>query len=567
MVVLEFLLSLIGATMLLLFAVRLVRTGIERAFGSSFQRLMTRNSNPANAGFVGMLLAVVLQSSAAVAVLVSGFATNGSLSVSTGIAAVIGADLGSAIVVQMLSLPVDWLIPGLLAMGGGLYLKTRGHNIRQFGRVLLGIGLILIALQLLRSTVEPIRYGQFMPSIAAYLGSDLISAFLLGAVMAFIMYSSVAVVLMTVAIIAVTTLPFSAAVAIVLGANLGGALVPIWLTRDLPQPGNKIPIANLLIRGSTAILALSVLIKWGMNVWPQTLHSAQGLVLLHLGFNAVLLLYLPFTSLISNLIDRLVMKNVAEDTDPLAIWNRSALDPKLIDSPQFAISCVHREVLRMGQLIEHMVNPVMELYANGQHLSIKRHMDLDEHVNQALSGIRQYVSDIGEHELIKSDRRKLRQLTEYAINLEACGDIVAKRLMPLALEKERKGIQFSDEGHVELMELHSRVVANMTLAFNVLVSEDVDAARQLLLEKSAVSARERNSRKRHLKRILAGTEKSLESSDIHLETLRALKDLNSQIASVSYPILHRNGQLLENRLLDHGASETEPQLKPSTRAQ
>ncbi len=539
--------------MLLLFAVRLVRTGIERAFGSSFQRLISRNSSPVRATAVGMCLAIVLQSSAAVSVLVSGFATSGSVSVSTGIAAVIGADLGSAIVVKLLSLSVDWLIPTLMALGGGLYLKTRTHNLRQFGRVLLGIGLILLSLQLLRDTVEPIQHGNLMPAMAAYLESDLISAFLLGVALAFVMHSSVAVVLMTVSIVTVANLPFIVAVAIVLGANLGGALVPMWLTRDLPQPGKQIPMANCIIRGSSAIAALLLLINFGLERLPHNYHSADGLVLVHLVFNALLLIYLPFTNLISWALARLVFKPESTSVDQHAIWDVSALDRKLIDSPQFAIACLHREVLRMGQLIEYMVNPVMKLYSTGHQSTINAHQALDLKVNKALTDIRLYVADIGEHELVKSDRRKLRQFTEYAINLEACGDIVAKRLLPLALEKEKKGIEFSDEGWNELLDMHRTVVDNMTLAFNVLVSEDVEAARQLILEKNAVTARERSSRKLHLQRILNGSERSLESSDLHLETLRALKDLNSQIASVSYPILHRSGQLLENRLTNESA--------------
>lgn len=540
--------------MLLLFAVRLVRTGIERAFGSHFQQLISHRTHSFSAAFMGMFLAVVLQSSAAVSVLVSGFATNGSIALSSGIAAVIGADLGSAIVVKILSLSVDWMIPALLALGGGLYLKSRFHNLRQFGRVFLGIGLILLSLQMLRDAVEPIQHGNLMPAIAAYLESDLISAFLLGMLLAFVMHSSVAVVLMAVSIVSVATMPFAAAVAIVLGANLGGALVPMWLTRDLQQPGKLIPIANFLVRGSMAIVALLLLVSFRVAFIPEPYQSAEGLVLIHLLFNAALIIYLPLTGILSSTMEKFVYKPENKTHDQHAIWDRSALDRKLIDSPQFAIACVHREVLRMSQLIEYMVNPVMERYASSDIASINSHQALDLKVNKALSDIRLYVADIGEHELVKSDRRKMRQFMEYAINLETCGDIVAKRLLPLALEKTAKNIQFSDEGWKELLNMHKAVVANMTLAFNVLVSEEVEAARQLMLNKNIVSTQERDSRKLHLQRILSGSERSLESSDLHLETLRALKDLNSQIASVCYPILHRSGLLLENRLLDDSGS-------------
>jgi phosphate:Na+ symporter len=121
--------------------------------------------------------------------------------------------------------------------------------------------------------------------------------------------------------------------------------------------------------------------------------------------------------------------------------------------------------------------------------------------------------------------------------------------MQLAADKANQDIRFSEAGWEELRNMHEKVVSNMTLAFDVLVSEDLESARLLMEEKNEMAKAERRSRKKHLKRIRHSEEISLESSDLHLETLRALKDLNSQIASIAYPILYRHGQLLETRLV------------------
>ncbi|MGR3291899.1 MAG: Na/Pi cotransporter family protein, partial [Paracoccaceae bacterium] len=116
MAVLEFFLNIAGATMLLLFAVRMVRTGIERSFGASFQRVITQQKSYLGAASSGLGLALVLQSSAAVALLVPGFSGTGVLGFETGLAVVLGGDLGSAILIQILSFKLDWLIPLLLAV-------------------------------------------------------------------------------------------------------------------------------------------------------------------------------------------------------------------------------------------------------------------------------------------------------------------------------------------------------------------------------------------------------------------------------------------------------------------
>ena len=99
--------------------------------------------------------------------------------------------------------------------------------------------------------------------------------------------------------------------------------------------------------------------------------------------------------------------------------------------------------------------------------------------------------------------------------------------------------------------MHEQVLSNISLAANVLISDDLESARLLLEEKTECAARERSSRKKHLSRLQAGAQISFESSNIHLETLRALKDLNSQIATVAFPILLRGGQLLETRLIEN----------------
>ena len=110
-------------------------------------------------------------------------------------------------------------------------------------------------------------------------------------------------------------------------------------------------------------------------------------------------------------------------------------------------------------------------------------------------------------------------------------------------------MRFSSEGLAELRSMHDKVIANISLAGNVLVSGDVGIARQLLEEKNEFTLRQRKSRKSHLKRLAKGRVEVLESSDLHLETGLAFKEFNSHIASIAYPILAREGQLLDSRLV------------------
>ncbi len=194
MAIVSFLLSLAGATMLLLFAVRMVRTGIERSFGASFQRMMTTKRGALSNSTAGVGLAIVLQSSAAVALLATGFVAAGYLQFPAALAIVLGGDLGSALVIQILSFRLDWLVPVLLAVGGYLFVKVEQRKLRQAGRILMGIAFILISLRFLREAMDPIRDSAFLPAIADYLAHDYLTAFIVGGALAFVMHSSVAAI-------------------------------------------------------------------------------------------------------------------------------------------------------------------------------------------------------------------------------------------------------------------------------------------------------------------------------------------------------------------------------------
>ncbi len=547
MTLLTFFIELTGATMLLLFAVRMVRTGIERAFGSSFRRYVTTTSNFVTASLTGLLLAIVLQSSAAVVLLVSGFAGTGALSFAAGLPIALGADLGSALLIQVLSFKLEWLTPVLLAVGGAFFIKSDRQILRQSGRVILGIAFILVALRFLRETMVPIQNSEFLPVVATYLEGDYITGFIIGALLTFVMHSSVAVILMCVTFVSMDTLPTSAGVALVLGANLGSALIPMWLGRQMNIKARRIPLANLLLRGSGAVLALFAYSKLPMPGWMIGSSNAQTLINLHILFNCGLILFVPFCRLLEKPTKWFLPDPVMEQSENPIL--RPALDDTAINNSTQALASLRREVLRMAQIVENMITPVMELYDDFSLPRMQAIQSQDAYVNSALDDVKRYVASIPEGSMSKSEREQARELTEYAIALETAGDVVGKRLLILAKEKSDGGVKLSEDGNNELAAMHRRILSNMTLAMNLLVSNDVESARLLLEEKSEMERLERSSRKKHLRRLSKGSAISFDSSNIHLETSRALNEFNSRVATLAYPILYRGGQLLDTRLI------------------
>lgn len=548
MIVLAFLTQLFGATMLLLFAVRMVRTGIERAFGPRFRRLVTSPKGAFQLVPLGVMLAILLQSSAAVTLLVAGFAAGGTIGFVPALALVLGGDLGSALIIQVLSLDLDWMAPVLLMIGGMLFLKSERRAYRQAGRIILGVALILLALDLLRETMAPIRDTAFLPAISAYLERDFLTAFITGAGLAFVMHSSVAAILMCVTVVAVGALPFAVGVSLVLGANLGSALIPVWLSRGYLPDARRIPLANLIIRGMAALIALFLLNGFELQFWGEA-PGAQNLVLLHVGFNTILLTALPFCRFLEKPLTALVAAEIPTPAAPENPAFRSVLIQGDIPAFPQALTNLRREVLRMAGIVGDMFDPVMAVYADANADRVTFINDQDEAVNAALDGVRRYAAAMPPEKLNRAQQQDLRALVDYAIALEAAGDIIVKRLLPLAQEMHENAQRFSDTGRGELEYIHEMAAGNLTLAKNVLIGSDIEGARLLLEGKTEMGRFERKSRKRHLKRLSQGDVDSLETSDKHVETAYLMKEFNSWIVSVAHPILDREGQLLETRLV------------------
>ena len=548
MIILSFAVQLFGATMLLLFAVRMVSTGIERAYGASFRRLVTTKASALRLALTGVMLAIILQSSAAVTLLVAGFSGTSAIGFSAGMAIVLGGDLGSALLIRVLTLDIQWIVPVLLGVGGFLFLKTQGPMLKQAGRIAMGIALILISLRFLRETMDPIRESAFLPAIADYLVQDYLTAFITGVALAFVMHSSVAVILICVTLVAIGALPQSVGLSLVLGANLGSALIPVWLTRGMSAKSRRIPLANLIIRGTVSVIVLFAINQLPTPGFITAMDNAHALVTLHILFNLILLLSLPFVGHLQGLVTWIYPDNETPANN-IPPHHHSVLHLNVTTSPKQSLAMLQREVLRMATLVSEMIAPAFGLLKSFDAAQVAAIRADEAALNNALDHIRQYSAGFDHDSLTKSENRQMRNLVDYAISLEAAGDIVVKRLIELAGEKDREKLRFSDAGFDELRALHERIARNVNLATNVLLSADIESARLLLEEKAAIAQLEQSSRKKHLRRLSSGDSDSLASSDIHLETAYSLKEFHSWIVKIAHPILVREGQLLETRLI------------------
>ena len=544
------LLHLAGAVALMLFATRLVKTGVERAYGDVLRhRLRATMRNPLMAVLAGCGLSIALQSSTAVTLLVGSFAGAGIVSGMSGQLAVRGAEIGSALVVKLLTFDLSLLVPVCLVAGTVMFMATERRDWRQFGRILIGIGLLILSLEMIGQASEPLRQSTLMPVIVNYFSGDPVTAYLLAALITWLFHSSIAAVLLMVTLAGRGFIPPELGIVLVLGVNLGSSIIAPLLTRNAEPGVRVVPIGNLLMRGMGSLVMLILFLTFkppvaflGTSVPDQIVHA-------HILFNVLILLAgLPLAGLVYRASEKIVALGTKSEPAALDVIELSALNESALDTPSQALANATREVVRVCETVEIMLKRIIELYESADADKIKALAALDDRVDKKHAAIKLYLAKVTKNPLSEDEALRCQELIGACVKLEQVGDIIVRNMLVHVRKKLERGLEFTPEGWRELCAFHASVLANARLAFNVLVSRDAETARQLVLEKDRLRDREKETSASHFLRLRDGTAKSVETSSIHLDTIRDLKQINSLLASMAYPVLEERGLLGGSRL-------------------
>ncbi|HZD25712.1 MAG TPA: Na/Pi cotransporter family protein [Alphaproteobacteria bacterium] len=541
------LIEIAGGIALLLWGIHMVRTGITRSFGGELRHALSLCASSRLLAFAaGLGVTAAIQSSTATALMMSSFAGRGLLVGSTALAILLGADVGTTVIVQVLSFDLSWLSPLLIAIGVFGFLSSESSRHRSLARTAIGLGLILLALKLIMLASATLRDADTMALILKPLTDELMLALLVGAAITWAAHSSVAIILLVISLASIQVLNMQLALALVLGANLGGAVIPVVATLKAPPAARRSLVGNLMMRVA-GVLALIGLLRWLQPYLALADETpARMLANFHTGFNLLLAAcFLPLVPLVDRVTRRLV-PDTGRDEDP---GRPMYLDPDALETPTVALASASREALRMGDEIRNMQAKSLEVFrANDDRLlaSIEKSDDVVDSLHEA---IKLYLTRLAREELDDRESRRCVEILMFTTNLEHVGDIIDKNLMELAAKKIKHGASFSAAGFAELDAFHGRVLANLDLALSVFMTGDLDLARRLLREKVAIRDLEREYTERHFARVQERRPESLESSSLHLDILRDLKRINSHLTSVAYPILERAGELTESRLV------------------
>jgi phosphate:Na+ symporter len=541
------LVDLAGTIALLLWGVHMVQTGIQRAFGPHLRRLLGRAfGDRVRAFLAGLGITAVLQSSTATGLMAASFAAGGLVDLVPGLAVMLGANLGTTLIVQVLAVDISKVAPLFILLGVVFFRRGRQSRPRDLGRVAIGLGLMLIALQQLLILVTPYEDVPSLRMLLGAIATQPIIDVIFAAVLTWAAHSSVATVLLVVSLAAKGVVPPEAAFALVLGANLGTALNPLIEGAIGGDPVSKrLPVGNLVNRLIGVGLGLALLNRIGP--WMVTIEPdpARAVADFHTLFNlATAILFLPVLGPFARLLVKAMPANAAPADPSRPLY----LDEAAREMPAIALAGAAREALRMADVLESMLRNALDALDRGDRNRVSAAKGLDDVLDRLNREIKEYLTSLDPDSLDDADNRRLSEILSFVTNIEHAGDIVEKGIVAVASKRLKRGLSFSVEGQAEIRGMLERLAGNVTAAAAVFMTDDARAARALLGEKEVFRNLETEATETHFARIRAGRVESRETSSLHLDVLRDMKRINSHIAAAAYPVLERQGELLSSRL-------------------
>jgi phosphate:Na+ symporter len=464
----------------------------------------------------------------------------------------LGANVGTTLIVQVLSFNVSAIAPALFL--GGLIAFRRGGRTRtrDLGRVAIGVGLMLLALHILLDTLAPAEDAPAVRALLSAITGEPLLCLLVATALTWAAHSSVTVVLLVMSLAYSHFITPAAALALVAGANLGSAINPLV---EGGQGGNlagrRMAVGNLVNRLTGCALVLPLLEPISRALGQLEPNPARMAADFHTLFNMALaiIFILPLPGLAS-----LLTRLFPERTSPGDPSTPLYLDESALATPPVALACAARETLHMGDVIEAMLRQAITALMTDDRKLVAEVSRMDDAADRLGEAVKLYVTKLTRESLDDREGNRAMEIISFSINLEHVGDIVDKNLMELAAKKIKRQLAFSKQGAAELEAFHQDVIESLKLAFSVFMSGDVKIARQLITEKTKLRAAEHAAAESHLARLREGRLESVESSSLHLDVLRDLKRVHSHICSAAYPVLERADALQPSRLKEAGTT-------------
>ncbi|MDC9720541.1 MAG: Na/Pi cotransporter family protein [Gammaproteobacteria bacterium] len=525
---------------MLIWGLKRVQQGMKRAFGGRLTYFIRdRFAGVWSALGLGVMLTLILQSSTASALLAASLGVQGE----AGLALLLGADVGTTLVALILSFDLSALSPLLVAIGVFMELRAKDKRQHGIGEALMGLGLMLLALGLLRQQAVPLQGSDLFSEMLRSLIAEPWLAIVFAALLTFLLHSSLVMVLLLAGLVGAQVIGVESGLLLILGVNIGSAGIPVYLSRKSSNAKRVAPLGNLILRtiGAMAFAPWVSEVHFGLNY--VSLDPAWQVVLMHCLFNVVVAAFgMLIVSQLAGWIDtRLPRETLAPLPSPKYL--KDVQDT----APSAALANVVRDTLTMGELLEEMLREVhLGMTERYDALEKKIHQS-DDIIDDFHQQINAYLLELGGQDLTEDERHRCQDLLLFITNIEHAGDTLERSMTLLLKKKNSLHIDFTAYEHEALDTNMKAIFKVMPMSFQVMMSEDVSSARGLIQAKHEFNTSHQQYLDGQQHRAMQADKTNPLAHSLFTDLMRDIKRLHSHFTAIAYPVLNREGELRTSR--------------------
>ena len=546
--------GLLGGLALFLFGMEQMSDALKAAAGEQMKNLLAKLAmNRFTGALTGAFVTAIIQSSSVTTVLVVGFITAEVMSLSQAVGIIFGANIGTTITAQIIAFKITKYALLLITIGFGMLFIGKTDRIKNYGGMLMGLGLIFFGMGVMSDGMNPLRtyppFTDLMERMENPIFGILVSALFTGLVQS---SSATTGIVITMASQGLISLP--AGIALIFGANIGTCITATLASIGKPREAVRASAVHILFNILGVVLWIA-LINWLADLVILISPTAEGglsasdklaaetprqIANAHTIFNVVnTLVFLPFSGYFAKIAEKFIPDSaqVKDEASSQVVLATQYLNPDLLDTAAIAIEQAKLEVLRVAGAVRDMLAQIMPAFIDNDAQVASNILQADSLTDFLRQEIFSYLSKLAGERITVEQSDSTIELLHVTSDLKNIGDVIEKNLVALLERKAGNNIKFSEEGRAELIEYHHRVLENYDAVIRAFTEDDEILARSALASRSELIELEYAYRRSHYNRLSHNVELSTNSSNIHLDLINYLRRINSYNESIVRIIL------------------------------
>ena len=536
--------SLLGGIALFLYGMSIMGAGLEKLAGGKMQGVLQKLTSSTIKGVIfGTLITGVIQSSAGTVVICVGLVNSGIMTLTQSVGVIMGANIGTTVtgqLIRMADISGDSLLltliqpktfaPVVAFVGCIFYVFLRNAKKKNIGQIMLGFGILFTGMSLMDTGVSPLRESAAFQELFVSMTNPVLGV-LVGMVVTVIIQSSSASVGILQALSSTGLVTFGSAIPIILGAHIGTAFTPLLTIGGSSKDGKRAALIHLYfnIIGSCVLLAAIYAVRYtiGIPVWGDVMNKSSIANIHTMSSVAAMLLFLPFSRVLS----KLAMLTVPDNAEEAQELSMPVLDERLFKSPAVALQQAKNAVVKMSRRAARNVS-----------LSTPLLLKMDEEVLSAINvrenlidrmevEISNYLIKMTDQELGDEESHAVTELLNFVTEFERIGDY-AVNIQEKAVELSEKEASFSESAQNELKLLDAALEQILTRTNDAFENDDIQLARQVEPLEEVIDIMVEKLRDQHIKRLKDGI-CSIDTGVVFLDVLNNAERISDHCSNIA----------------------------------